>query len=194
MQASIRVFFGNRDNESQVSFHHLFFRSSRSSFAHAHATIDLFNFHGFEADFVLNYTNALLQSDNIFAVVGKALCDVCFLRRTIDPVELALRTLKTLDKVFAVHAALSHHKSRNFTLRLTQYRQYSARRLDQGIEHARCQLEELEQLSKFCHLFLRFFAVIAFFGERLFSFSALTLKRSESFFSFNGIRAGVDLF
>ena len=116
LKPTIGVFFRNGDDEAEVCLNHFLFRTTRPGFTHTHSAINFFNLTRLKAHFILNNGNAFLQSDDVFAVVGKSLVDVCFFGRAINPVEVALGTLEALYELLTVHTALSDHQSHDFTL------------------------------------------------------------------------------
>ena len=65
---------------------------------------------------VLDDGNALLQTDNVFSIISQPLCNVCLFAGTINPIEVAFRSLEALNEFFPVHAALTHRNAHDFSL------------------------------------------------------------------------------
>ena len=116
LKSAVGVLLSNRNNQTKVCFDHFFLGATSSGFTHTHPAINFFDFSRRQTHFVFDNGNALLKTDNVFAVVGEALVNVCFLGGAVNPVELTLRALEALDKLFAIHSALSNDETHNLSL------------------------------------------------------------------------------
>ena len=89
LQATVGIFFGDRDHQSQVRFNHLFLGATRARFAHAHSAIDLFDLGNRQAGRFLNISDLALQALELFFVKIDFGAHIFLARHTAHPATVA---------------------------------------------------------------------------------------------------------
>ena len=66
LQTTVGVFLGDRDNQTQVRFNHLFFRTAGFRFTDGHTTVDVFHLLNGQAGLFFDLLQFLQATLNVF--------------------------------------------------------------------------------------------------------------------------------
>ncbi len=153
LKAAVGVFLGNRNNQTQVGFHHLFLGATRFGFTNRHTAVDVFHLFDSQAGFFLD----LLQFQQAaFNVVGDF---TQFFRpgfthrqRSFEPLDASFVAGEHRHEVFLRHFALLNAQLHDQTFLRADTIHHGAHAVDQQIELFRYQTELFEDFGQLVDL------------------------------------------
>src|SRR5690606_8787958 len=179
LQATVGVFLGNRNNQTQVRLDHFFLGAAGAGFTDGNATVYFFNFRNGQANAVFDGFDLFLRAENI-QLVGIQLVGVRLAGgdQAFNPVVVNFVALETTDKVFTVHATFARHHDHNLAFLGADLLRGATGLADELLKIFRRQLDGGEQFGH---------AGAGFVGCRV-----RTAMRGQG--SFHGIAGGADVF
>ena len=155
LQTAVGVFLGDRDNQTQVRFNHLFLRTTGFRFADGHATVDIFNLLDGQAGLFFNLLQLLQAALHIFFHFQQLLRPrLVHCHRGVEPGFAGFVAGEQGDEVFLRHFALLNAQLHDDTFLSTNAIHHAAHAVDQVIELLRHQAELLEDFRQLQDLFL----------------------------------------
>src|SRR5471030_2866542 len=168
LQAAVGVFFGDRDDQTQVSLGHFALGLARLHFTGRHLAVDVAQVRQRQHDARLQVDQTLLQlfnGRNVAAQDGAV--GVASLDFTVDPFQIRFITREHFDEVGARHAALIHGHVEDLLLDVAHFVDLAAQGVAQFFDHFGREADAQQFMG---NRFLRFdvgFGVVAVFFKGL---------------------------
>ncbi len=149
LQTAVGIFLGNRNNQTQVRFHHLFLGATGLSFTYRHATVNVFHLLNGQAGLFFNLCQFLQGTHHVILHFQQLLrprlvhCQCGF-----EPAFIGFVAGKQRDEVFLRHFAQLNTELHNQTFLGTDTFHHGAHAAYQVIELLRYQAELLEDVGK----------------------------------------------
>ncbi|CGX68838.1 Uncharacterised protein [Salmonella enterica subsp. enterica serovar Typhi] len=182
LQTSVGVFLGDRNNQTQVRFNHLFFRTAGFRFPDGHATVDVFHLFDGQTGLFFYLPQFLQAALHFFRDIVQFFRPRFVHRDSgIEPGFAGFVTGKQRDKVLLRHFALLDAELHDQTFLSTHAIHHHAHTVDQIVELLRYQTELFEHFRQLQNLFLRGSMAAAFRFDGVARNDVLRAQFSEFF-------------
>ncbi|AEW75283.1 hypothetical protein EcWSU1_03855 [Enterobacter ludwigii] len=155
LQATVGVLLGDRDNQTQVRFNHLFLRTAGFRFTDGHTTVDVFNLLNGQAGLFFNLMQFLQAAEHVFFHVMQFFRPRLVHRDSrVEPGFAGFVAGEEGDEVLLRHFALLNAQFHDDAFLGTYAIHHHAHAVNQVVELFRHQTELFEDFRQFQDLFL----------------------------------------
>ena len=186
LQATVGIFLGDGNHQSQVGLDHFFLGAAGLGFADGHPTVDFLDVDYVQIHFGLYVLDAFLQAhDLVDALTNGGGVWLLGGRDFFRPFQVGLVAREPFDEIFARHFAVAYADLHDGPFVLPHQIVGGANHVYQLVERLVAQLEGGKYLAQFVQRFLGFLVAAAVLGQRLvggIQFFFQQLKTQAGFF------------
>src|SRR5690606_35391418 len=195
LQATVRIFLGDRDHEPQVRLYHFLFRTPRLCFADRHLAIDLLDLRDLQVCQRLDRQQLALRAQHVVLKLGQGRGVLALgTDMLLDPVEIGFALGEAREKVLLRHARIPHADLHDLPLLRANDGHGRTQVTDQRVRQFRGQSQLHQLVGKFATYLHGALVLAAVLFER--SKRALVEPANvlDALGNFLRIRAGIDNF